>query len=103
LHRHDVPDGDSANFRENILLESVQDIFGGAFRPVAEPGLMPLARYFLSNHAKLRVNSGPKRFMTDLTSLRRSITLRLLNLRQKYLACFHSISMRLSSGLYGGK
>ena len=60
-------------------------------------------RVVLSNHAKLTVKSVPNALKMELTSLRSSSPFKLQNLRQKYLACFHRISIRLSSGLYGGR
>ncbi len=53
----------------------------------------------LSSQTKFIVNAVPKPFIRDSTSLSNSLPFSPAKRRQKYLACFHRISMRFSSGL----
>ena len=53
----------------------------------------------LSSQTKFIVNAVPKPFIRDSTSLSNSLPFSPVKRRQKYLACFHRISMRFSSGL----
>ena len=53
----------------------------------------------LSSQTKFIVNAVPKPFIKDSTSLNNSLPFSPAKRRQKYLACFHRISMRFSSGL----
>lgn len=57
----------------------------------------------LSSHERFTVNFVPKPFIRDRISSSSAVPFMETKRRQKYLACFQSISMRLSSGLYGGK
>jgi hypothetical protein len=53
----------------------------------------------LSSQEKFTVNSVPKPFIKDRISSSRAAPFMATKRRQKYLACFQTISMRLSSGL----
>ena len=57
----------------------------------------------LSSYEKFTVNSVPKPCIRDRISSSSAVPFMATKRRQKYLACFQRISMRLSSGLYGGK
>jgi len=53
----------------------------------------------LSSQEKFTVNSVPKPFIKDRISSSSAAPFMATKRRQKYLACFQTISMRLSSGL----
>jgi len=53
----------------------------------------------LSSQEKFPVNSVPKAFIKDRISSSSAAPFMATKRRQKYLACFQTISMRLSSGL----
>lgn len=53
----------------------------------------------LSSQTKFIVKAVPKPFINDSTSVSNSLPFSPTKRRQKYLACFHKISMRFSSGL----
>ena len=59
----------------------------------------PLFERALSSQTKFIVNAVPKPFIKESTSLSNSLPFSPAKRRQKYLACFHRISMRFSSGL----